>query len=52
MLKENYDNRHSVRTLPSPPEAQTVWVDTIGHQTLGRISVAAGAPRSYCIETP
>ena len=31
--KENYDRRHCIRTLPSLPEDQTVWVDTRGHQT-------------------
>ena len=52
MQKENYDRRHRVRTLPSPPEDQTVWVDTRGHQTPGRISMEAGTLRLYLIETP
>ena len=50
--KENYDRRHHVKTLPSLPEGQTMWVDTRGHQTPGRISMEAGTPRSYLIETP
>ena len=50
--KENYDRRHGVRTLPSLPEDQAVWVDTRGHQTPGWISMAAGTPRSYLVETP
>ena len=52
MQKENYYRRHHVRTLPSLPEDQAVWVDTRGHQTPGRISMEAGTPRSYLIVTP
>ena len=31
---------------------QTAWVDTRGHHTPGRISMEAGIPRSYLVETP
>ena len=51
LQKEHYDQRHRVRTLPPLPEDQPVWVETRGFQTLGRVSLAFDAPRSYVVET-
>ena len=51
LQKEYYDKHHRVRTLPSLPEDQSVWIETRGLQTPGRISHAADTPRSYVVET-
>ncbi|XP_065902260.1 uncharacterized protein [Dysidea avara] len=51
-LRDNYNSRHQVKELPQLPEGQTVWVETRGQQTPGRVVQAANTPRSYTVETP
>ena len=41
-----------MRELPQLPERQTVWVETRGQQTPGRVVQAANTPRYYTVETP
>ena len=52
--KENYDNRHRVRALPTVPEDTEVWV-TVGtgaEQVRGTVTSAASTPRSYLVDIP
>ena len=51
LQKQHYDQRHRVKTLPSLPDDQPVWVETRGVQTPGRVSHAVDVPRSYVVET-
>ena len=50
--RDNYNSCHRVRELQQLPEGQTVWVETWGQQTPGRVVQAANIPRSYTVETP
>ena len=50
--RDDYNSCHRVRELPQLPEGQTVWVETWGQQTPGRVVQAANTPRSYTVETP
>ena len=53
LQREHYDQRHRVKTLPSLPENQPVWVETRGVQTPGRVlhAVDVHVPKSYTVET-
>ena len=51
ILQKHYDQCQRVRTLPSLPENQPVWVETRGFQSPGRVSHAFDAPTSYVVET-
>ena len=50
--KADYDSRHGTRLLPEIPDNTNVWVTTDNQHTEGRISGAAGTPRSYLVTTP
>ena len=50
--RRNYNRRHRVRSLPSLPDDQLVWVNTRGSLTPGRVIEQASSPRSYVVETP
>ena len=50
--RRNYSRRHRVRSLPSLPDDQLVWVNTQGSLTPGRVIEQASSPRSYVVETP
>ena len=50
--KADYDSRHDTRLLPEIPDNTNVWVRTDNQHTEGRISGAAGTPRSYLVSTP
>ena len=41
-----------MRSLPSLPDDQLVWVNTRGSLTPGRVIEQASSPRSHVVETP
>ena len=50
--RRNYNQRHRVRSLPSLPDDQLVWMNTRGSLTPGRVIEQASSPISYVVETP
>ena len=50
--KEQYDNRHRVRSVPPLPDDTEVWVNRQGREILGRVNSHYHTPRSYVIDIP
>ena len=50
--KEQYDNRHRVRSIPPLPDDTEVWVNIQGREVPGRVNSRFHTPRFYIIDTP
>ena len=50
--KEQYDNRHRVRSVPPLTDATEVWENIQGRGVPGRVNSRFHTPRSYIIDTP
>ena len=50
--KEDYDRRHRVRDLSPILDGTSVWVNTCGTRTSGRVTRLDTALRSYWLQTP
>ena len=50
--KEQYDNRHRVKSVPPLPDDTEVWVNIQGREVPGRVNSHYHTPRSYIIDTP
>ena len=50
--KRGYDQRHRVTAQPEINGGTEVWITSGGNPVRGRVTEAAGVPRSYLVETP
>lgn len=50
--RRNFNKSHRAQDLPPIPDDTDVWITSEDQTIRGRVVKAAGAPRSYVVETP